>query len=619
MEGYNPNAIWTSKKKKVDYTPPEPYHPPRTPEPKAPRPDTGAPGSGKKVLIFSIIAVVALAAAGGAWFFLSRPVPAPAVSMGFAVPPQVPVGDPFALSVLYTNSSTVPLRNASLAIGLPAGVFFAGQPATQQAETVQIGDVAPGYSGTESISLVAAATAASVVHVSSTLSYATDASKGKLFSTSAGTSLAVGSPVLNLAISAPTNVFAGQDFTSVISYQNASAHALSGVTISLQYPQGFSFVAATPTPAFPGNSSWNIGSLPQGGTGTITVAGSVSGKTSALYSLSGTAAENISGTTYTVAAQAANIAIMTSPLAVSAVLDNTSNYVAGLGDNLDYTITYANTSNVTFHNVAVTAVLSGAMFDLGSVQSKAAFNSKTNTLTWYPANTPALASVAPGTTGTLDLRITTKSAFPIVTSTDKNFTLGLHLGIASPTVPPGTTATSTSASADITNKVGGMLRVAATGYRYEPTVAIRNSGPYPPKVNQPTTYTIHWDLTNYATDASNVTVSAYLQSGTTCTGEIMSNISAEPVCDPSTGEVTWTIPGVAAGTGIIGKPLEAVFQVENTPAVNQVGQTITLLGKTTVSGTDVFTGNTLTASADPIGTDLPNDTAITTPNRDVVQ
>ena len=72
------------------------------------------------------------------------------------------------------------------------------------------------------------------------------------------------------------------------------------------------------------------------------------------------------------------------------------------------------------------------MFDFTSVQSNAAFNSRTDTLTWYMANTPALAAVTPGTSRTLDFKLKTKSSFPITSATDKDFTLGLHLTINSP-------------------------------------------------------------------------------------------------------------------------------------------------------------------------------------------
>jgi hypothetical protein len=259
------------------------------------------------------------------------------------------------------------------------------------------------------------------------------------------------------------------------------------------------------------------------------------------------------------------------------------------------------------------------MFDLGSVQSDAAFNSRTNTLTWYTANTPELAAVAAGNSGSVDFRVKTKPSFPIATAADKDFTLGAHLTISSLTVPAGTVASSTSASVDVTNKVGGMVTLDAVGYRYETGRTIMNTGPYPPKVNQPTTYTIHWRVTDYSTDVDNVSVSAYLQSGTTCTGKIVSTISAVPVCDPATGAVTWTIPKIAAGTGVLGAPVEAVFQVENMPAVNQAGQNVTLLGKTSLTATDEFTSATLSSSVNPMSTDIPEDGAVTTSDRRVTQ
>jgi uncharacterized repeat protein (TIGR01451 family) len=316
-----------------------------------------------------------------------------------------------------------------------------------------------------------------------------------------------------------------------------------------------------------------------------------------------------------VAAGTANVAITAAPLTIGAVVNNDLNYTAKLDDYLDYKITYTNPSNTTFQNVAITATLQGAMFDPSSVQSDAAFNSRTGTLTWYPANTPALTAVAPGTTGSVDLRVKTKVSFPIVSAADKDFTLGLHLTVSSFTVPAGTVATSTAAAADISTKVGGIVMVQAIGYRYEPGSDIQNSGPYPPKVNQETMYTIHWRVTNYSTDVNGVTVSAYLQSGATCTGKITSTISAQPICNPATGEVTWAIPSITAGTGVLGAPIEAVFQVGNTPAVNQAGQAVALLGKTSLTATDTFTDSTLSASADAVNTNIPQDKAVTASGR----
>lgn len=622
MEEYNPNAIWTSKKKKVHYVPPEPLHLPKTDgEAKSAPPirRTGGSGNGKKIAIIALAVIVVLGGAGAAWFYLTRPVPVPTVTLDAVAPNEVTAGDPFTYSVLYTNSSALVLRNASLAVALPDNVFFAGQSQDERIATISLGDIAAGTSDKKDFMVLVATGAGSVSQVSSTLSYTTDVSRGVSYAVSHASGVAVSGSAIGLAIAAPANVFAGQDFVSTVSYKNNTQDAVGDVRIIMQYPAGFTFAEASPTPAFPGNTTWNLGALAPGAGGEIFITGTMNGQNTALYSMAGTASEDVSGSSYAIAASAANVAITAAPLTIGASLNNSPDYVAGLSDYLDYKITYANTSNLTFNNVAITALLQGAMFDLSSVQSNAAFNSRTDTLTWYAANTPELATVAPGASGSVELRIKTKPSFPIATAADKNFNIGLHLGIGSPTVPAGTAATSTSAFADVSNKVGGAATLSAVGYYYETGTKIANTGPYPPVVNQPTTYTIHWRITNYSTDLSNVSISAYLQSGATCTGKIESTVSAVPVCDAGTGEVTWDIPAIPAGTGVLGVPEEAVFQVENTPAVNQFGQAVTLLGKTSFTATDGFTGKTIQTSANPVGTDLPNDPGVKGSNRSVTE
>ena len=64
--------------------------------------------------------------------------------------------------------------------------------------------------------------------------------------------------------------------------------------------------------------------------------------------------------------------------------------MAKLGDSLNYTLTYTNNSNVTFKSVNVSATLAGAMYDFSSLQTDGSFNSKTDTIAWSAANTPAL-------------------------------------------------------------------------------------------------------------------------------------------------------------------------------------------------------------------------------------
>ena len=58
--------------------------------------------------------------------------------------------------------------------------------------------------------------------------------------------------------------------------------------------------------------------------------------------------------------------------------------------------------------------------------------------------------------------------------------------------------------ADLETKVAGLVKIESKAYFRDADSGIANSGPWPPKANQATQYTVHWRITNYATDISRV-------------------------------------------------------------------------------------------------------------------
>ena len=145
---------------------------------------------------------------------------------------------------------------------------------------------------------------------------------------------------------------------------------------------------------------------------------------------------------YAVTSGNVSIAMAPSPLMLTGTLNNASNYIAGLSDSLNYSFTYTNNSNVTLLNTVLTAKFTGSMFDFGTLRSNASFSSITDTVTWNGANTPGLASIAPGQSGSVTVAVRTKPSFPIRLLSDKNYGLKVHAVIDSPTVPPGIAASS---------------------------------------------------------------------------------------------------------------------------------------------------------------------------------
>lgn len=641
MPEYNPNEIWGSKQKKYVYVPPgdptsytdapkgvqNSAQSLNAPPPGGPPMSDDAPPSffRRHGLILFTIGIFVVIGIATLIYYLLLPAPAPNIAITFSDPASIVIGQPFPVIITVANESKSVIQNAQLDLMLPSSSlsFASGTTPTQEIGTVSSGTINPPIT----IWLVATGSGGTTQTVSASLTYQVAASASATFTSPVvGTALAIGTQsALSLSYSASSNIFSGQNFDIAVNYQNDTASALQGVQLTMQYPPAFHFVSSSSTaPIDAGDDTWNLGALAPNATGTLVITGNLVGPSQAQYQLTGTIGATFSGQNYPAASAPVSFVVTPSPLSIAITLNDSSTYITKAGDNLAYTLTYTNNSNVTFKTVSISAALAGSMYDFSSLQTTGSFNSKLDTITWYAANTPALASLAPGQSGAVQFNISTLGAFPLqlVDEGYKDYSLKVTATATSPTVPPNTAGASTTSVTALTTKVGGKITLAADGYYKEASTSITNAGPYPPTVNQPTQYTIHWDITNYATDATSVTVSAYLQSGTTFTGAATSTglaSSSLPVYNAGTGEVTWTIPFIPATAGVAGPPVAAIFQVSNTPAVNQIGNPVTLMGPTTLTATDAYTGQMVTLTAPAITTQLPDDPSLGGQAGDVVQ
>lgn len=565
--------------------------------------------------MFFTIGIFAAIALAGFIYYLLQPPATPDVVIAFSSPGPATIGVPFPVVVTVSNESKRTVQDAQLSVSLPNGFAFAsGTTATQMVGTVSSGTVNPPIT----LWLVATgnnSTAGTTQTVGAVLTYETAETGTANFENSASTSIAIGSQsALSFTYSAPTSIFSGQNFSIAVNYANDTSEALQGVQFEMQYPPAFRFVSSSTTaPTDAGDDTWDLGTLGPEATGTLTITGNIVGPTQAQYPLTGTIGATFTGQNYPAYTAPVTFAVTPSPLSLTLTLNNTSTYVAKTSDSLTYKLTYTNNSTVTFQTVNITAALTGQMFDFASLETDGSFNSKSDTITWQTANTPALAALAPGQSGSVTFTVNTLAAFPSALESEgyKNYTLGVTATAESPTVPPNTAGADTTSVTTLTNKIGGEMTLSANGYAKEITSAIKNTGPYPPTVDEPTEYTVHWNLANYSTDMENVTVSAYLQSGTTFTGVATSTVASSTFTyNAGTGQVTWTIPYIPATAGVVGGPVQEIFQISNTPAVNQVGQAPTLVGPATLTATDEFTSSTVEATADAITTRLPNDPSV---------
>lgn len=559
------------------------------------------------IVVGSILGLIVLAGIVFAVYYMFFRPPLPNISIQISKPEQVLWGEPFKLTVAYTNASDQALRDAVIAVTVPEGMVIIGVDPSTRLGQQTIGNVEAQGIGAKTFDLIATDGENSVKHVSVAFRYLLDDSKAQTHERTAATDVSVGGPAVSLNLDVPQSVFASQVFDVGLTYRNNSKTDFQNAKLVFDYPQMFQFQAASSSPNV-GNNEWNLGTLMSGGEGSVVVTGAVTGGQQSFFAMGVHLQVEVDGRRYDLGSQTTNIGIQNTPLALSIVANRKANYVSRIGDKLSYVLSYRNGSQFALQNIVIQAALQGEMLDIGTLQSPATLDSVSNTLTWNTATTPKLASLAPGESGSVDFNVSLKKSWPIKTANDKNFTVQVKGAIQSLSVPAGITAEQTMSSANLTTKLAGQATFDSKVYFKEPGGATVNSGPYPPRVNQPTQYTVHWQIRNYSTDIANVHASAILQSGARMVKVVRSNAETSPVYDSQTGRVTWDIPLIPATGGLLGEPVEAVFQIEATPAINQVGKDVALLDEIAFTATDAFTNTIIEDSLLAETSALPDDT-----------
>ena len=123
-----------------------------------------------------------------------------------------------------------------------------------------------------------------------------------------------------------------------------------------------------------------------------------------------------------------------------------------------------------------------------------------------------------------------------------------------------------------------------------------------------TTYTVHWQISNVSNDLDGVRVKTVLPQGINWTNYQINRSNKGLVSyNERTQEVVWDVGKVPACVGTTMSTYELIFQIGLTPSINQVGQTPILINASTIEGRDTFTNNNLTATTSSINTGVPDD------------
>lgn len=528
-------------------------------------------------------------------------------------PSEMRKGENTEFIFTYTNNSRVTLENTELVIRLPEGIISEENP-EKQVIVINLGQVLSGDSNEKVLPFMAFLTPQNSKTINASLRYQ-KANITAVFEETQEKNIIVSDSVFRVEFMLPRQVFAEQLFVSRIHWENLTNRSFSQIRIRAQWPESFTLEESNPPPT-EDNNIWYLGELAPASQGRINLENSLAGHSGENKELTVFLEKQIANNFYPIAQETGFIALIENPLALSTLVNQTTVYNADLGDELNFTITFQNNFNTALRDLVVTTQLSNNVFDFRTLRAshRGFFTLRNRTIIWRGTTVPHLYVLNPGERGelTFSVRLQNPEQHRFRHADQKNTQLEVRTTVESPTMPPQIEeGGSVKTSSLLTIKLNTQPSIVVDSYFRDAVSRILNTGPLPLRVDQPTHFTIHWNINNTFNALNNVEVRATLPQGVEFTNRVAGNYGENaPIFDEDTREVVWRINSIPAGSGTLTRALSAVFQIKVTPTINQINQSITLLGTTNLTATDAFTRNNFQIQFDEVSSNNLTDKTV---------
>lgn len=560
----------------------------------------------KKFVQFSIgFFVLAVAIAAFVWWRGSNIISGDNISINIDAPVAASGGEPFDTKFTVTNNNKVSIDQATLLVEYPVGFYSTPGNTDLPRISKDLGSIAAGQSLSETVNSLLYGEENTDKSVSVTLEYRMAGSNATLKKTTTYSIKVASSPV-NIAVLVPKEVSSGQEIDYTIDVSSNSNDPINGLLVKVDYPSGFTFVSANPSPAYDTNV-WAISNLAPQEKRTIKIHGAIEGlegeEKVAKISV-GTASQNderVIGIIYNAATESSSITkpFLALDLAVNnnRTLDNTASLNKGV--RVDVFWQSNNPTKVT--DAVIEVKLQGTVLDKYSIFASGGgfYRSVDNTIVWDKSSNPDLAVIDPGAKGAVSFSFSPTAVGVGSGIMIKNPQIIFNVHAKAAQSNDANTVSSISSSVTRSVKFETEVKVAAKGLYF--TGPFDSYGPIPPQADKETSYTISLSARNSANNVSNVYVKTTLPIYVKWLNKIYPD-GEDITFNPSKNEVTWNVGRIPAGGG-----RDASFQVSITPSVSQINQAPLLTGDVSLVATDDFTKTEITDKKPALSTYISGD------------
>ena len=511
-------------------------------------------------------------------------------------------GEELPIQVEIANKNSSDLVDAVLTLEYPKGATDeTGTEMTRLAEP--LGTIAAGKSRSVGFSTVLYGEQGLSRTITATLSYHLAGSTAT-FEKAQSFSVMISSSPITLTVDGPTVSAAEQPFTITIRSVFNGDQPLVNPIVRVEYPTGFTFLSSTPG-TLSGNNVWELGTLEKGQEFVISLRGKLSaieGDERAFRVYLGTPVSDIDTRIAVAYNSALHSLLIEKPfIAADVSVEGQASDVVSLpiGSSIRGAIAWRNMTGGIVTNPVFTLLLSGEGLSGATVEPvNGYYDELLRAITWTATSDEDIATIDPDESGTLNFSIIPASP---TTKDDIRTTLSVQ----------GTIANLQNEIKTITGLDELMVRYAArlqfasqALYSIGP---IKNSGPFPPKANQETSYTLTWTIKPADNPISGAVATATLPTNVTWAGVIVPQ-SETLLYNQETREIRWNIGSLPKATATqLSKPVS--FQIKARPTLSDVSQSLDLLSETVITAQDTSANAALRVTRPALTTSLATDPA----------
>ncbi len=572
-----------------------------------------------------VLAVLFCLGYGLFYYFFSPSSNEAKVDLKVSAPASVKAGETFTYTINYENRSEFPLSNIRLELKYPEN-FERGEvsgealPIGNAGNFFEVPDLSVGARAEIKIigKLLAKEGSANVMTVG--LSYEPQDFSSE-FKTEAVSSVLVSGLGFDVGFEYSNAVLVGQENEVDIAFNPLTETFLDEFDLSFAFPENISLVASTSVPVKAtsspvkiekNNLSWHLSNMASSSESyhlpvRYQVNRKVGDTQDIILRLSRTGAD---GKTYVFLEKVITLNIMTSNLNLTlSVNDNKAEGAANFGDELNYSLSYTNKSENILQDIVLMVVLESDWLDWSSLQEAKGGKTKNNTIVWTKEELPDLASLAPGSSGTLDFQIKLKPYDHDVLGKNAAVQSYAYFNLGGKS-----TGLNDSKSNTVLTKINSDFQFKEKVLYFNEDNMPVGSGPLPPAVGQETSVRVYWNIENNLHELKGVKVSTQLPDYVNFK-EVRSSSQGNLSFDPVTRSVVWDLGDLPISVYQAGTQ----FDVSLLPSAAQRNSLLVILRGAGAQALDADTGAILTAASSPKTTKLEDDDIAGLSNSGLIQ